>query len=201
MSLLDIVHGSYIHTRRVGVLTELLKRIIPSNCSVLDIGCGDGLLAEDVAKKRKDLTVFGADVLVRQSAAIPVREFDGLHLPWDDKSVDVGMFIDVLHHCDDPIGLLDDAKRVSRRAILIKDHFLTGFFAFSRLSLMDKVGNARHGVALPCNYYTKAEWVGIFDQLNLNVTYMSSDFRLYPPPLEWIFGGNLQFITLLQPEM
>lgn len=200
MSLLDVVHGSYIHTRRVRVLSRLLQELLPANCSVVDVGCGDGLLAEDVAGKRTDVTVVGADVLVRPLAAIPVKEFDGLHLPWDDNSVDVAIFIDVLHHCDDPVGLLRDAKRVARRAIIIKDHNLTGFLGYHRLSIMDKVGNARHGVALPCNYFTKQEWLNIFSQLDLHIFSMSSDFHLYLQPLELIFGGSLHFVTVLQPE-
>ncbi len=200
MSLLDTFHGSYIHARRVRILSELLQELLPTNCSVVDIGCGDGRLARDVAEKRTDVTVAGADVLVRPSAVIPVREFDGLHLPWEDNSVDVAMFIDVLHHCDDPVGLLRDAKRVARRAIVIKDHNVSGSFAWNRLSFMDKVGNARHGVALPCNYYTRQEWLDVFSQLDLHISSLSSDFQLYPQPLELLFGGKLHFMALLQPE-
>ncbi len=200
MSLLDTLHGSYIHTRRVRILSELLQELLPTNCSVVDIGCGDGRLAKDVAEKRTDVTVAGADVLDRPSAVIPVREFDGLHLPWEDNSVDVAMFVDVLHHCDDPVALLRDAKRVARRAIVIKDHTVSGPFAWNRLSFMDKVGNARHGVALPCNYYSRQEWLDVFSQLDLHITSLSSDFQLYPQPLELLFGGNLHFMALLQAE-
>ncbi len=198
MKVLDFFHSYFIHTRRVRVLCEVLEKLIPDRASVIDIGCGDGLLVEAILEKRPDLCIQGIDVLARPSAAIPVKKFDGLHLPCEDNSIDVAMFIDVLHHCDDPINLLLDAKRVTRMAILIKDHVSTGSFADFRLSIMDKVGNARHGVSLQCRYFSEVEWLDIFNRMDSNITHLDSNFRLYLPPLEWIFGGKLHFIAMLQ---
>ena len=79
------------------------------------------------------------------------------------------MLVDVLHQTDDPMNLLREAVRVARQAIVIKDHLLQGAFAYPTLRFMDWVGNARHGVALPYNYWTPAEWHGAFDKLGLAV--------------------------------
>jgi 2-polyprenyl-3-methyl-5-hydroxy-6-metoxy-1,4-benzoquinol methylase len=46
MPLLDRVHGNLVHGRRVRVLAEWLARLLPQNAKVLDVGCGDGLLAQ-----------------------------------------------------------------------------------------------------------------------------------------------------------
>ena len=67
-----------------------------------------------------------------------------------DASFDVVMFVDVLHHTDDPLLLLQEAQRVGK-IILVKDHFRKGFLAGPTLRFMDWVGNAHHGVVLPYN--------------------------------------------------
>ena len=55
------------------------------------------------------------------------------------------MFVDVLHHTDDPMVLLREAGRVASGFVLIKDHTQNGILAGRRLRFMDWVGNARHG--------------------------------------------------------
>jgi hypothetical protein len=77
-------------------------------------------------------------------------------------------FVDVLHHTDDPRVLLRGA-RVARRNILIKDHTRNGLFAGPTLRFMDGVGNARFGVALPYNYWTRQQWQDAFRDLDVEV--------------------------------
>ena len=67
-------------------------------------------------RQRPDLEITGVDVLVRPKNHIPVQLFDGRQLPFPDQSFDAVMFVDVLHHTDDPSVLLREAKRVARKA-------------------------------------------------------------------------------------
>jgi SAM-dependent methyltransferase len=164
---------------------------------VLDVGCGDGRLARLIADKRPDISICGIDVRQRKDPAMPVETFDGKSIPYGDGSFDVVMFVDVIHHADQPMMLLREAARVARQAILIKDHLVEGPFAYLTLQLMDWVGNARHGVSLPYNYWTLAKWHGVFDKLRLNITFWESDLRLYPFPADLILGRSLHFIALL----
>jgi len=48
---------------------------------MLDVGCGDGLLAHLMTQKRPDLDLRGIDVLVRDRTHIPVDKFDGQVIP------------------------------------------------------------------------------------------------------------------------
>ena len=123
--------------------------------------------------------------------AMPVQTFDGESIPYEDDSFDVVMFVDVLHHASQPMTLLREAVRVARQAILIKDHLVEGTFAYSTLRFMDWVGNARHGVALPYDYWTLAKWHRVFDDLGLNIDFWQSNLRLYPFPADLIFGRSL----------
>jgi SAM-dependent methyltransferase len=179
------------------VLSEHLTKLIPQNARVLDVGCGDGLLDHLILQKRPDLEVRGIDVLVREQPYIPVDGFDGRIIPYADESFDAVIFIDVLHHTDDPTLLLREAARVARTAIVIKDHTQNGPFAGPTLRFLDWVGNARHGVALPYNYWPQERWRETFERLGLKIGAWKKELALYPPAANWLFGRSLHFIARL----
>jgi SAM-dependent methyltransferase len=200
VSLLDSVHGAYVLDRRVRVLTDLLVELLPPNASVIDVGCGDGKLARGVLVRRPDLQLRGIDVLVRPDAAIPVDAFDGRRIPCADHGVDAVMFVDVLHHTLDPTVLLREAGRVARRAVVIKDHVADGWLAGPTLRFMDRVGNARHGVALPYTYWRRAQWEQGFEEAGLSVDVWRSRLALYPPPASLLFDRSLHMVARLIPR-
>jgi SAM-dependent methyltransferase len=197
MSFLGRLHGEYVHTRRVRVLRKCISELIPPQASVLDVGCGDGLLGQLIMDDRPDLQFIGIDVLLRKETRIPITEFDGAHIPFPDKSQDFVMFVDVLHHTLDPMVLLTEATRVARRGLLIKDHTLNGFLAGPTLRFMDTISNARFGVALPYNYWRHAQWLAAFRELGLSVESWNKNLNLYPGPADRIFGRSLHFIGRL----
>jgi ubiquinone/menaquinone biosynthesis C-methylase UbiE len=199
MSLVQTVHERRVHRRRVDVLCQWLSELLVEGACVLDVGCGDGLLARQLLDSRPDLSIEGLDVLVRSDTAIPVTEFDGDRIPLDDNSVEVVMLVDVLHHTESPIVLLGEAARVARRAVILKDHCRDGFLAGPTLRFMDWVGNASYGVALPYNYLSRAEWQSAFAELGLHIERIERDLRLYPAPADWVFGRSLHFVARLIP--
>jgi SAM-dependent methyltransferase len=165
---------------------------------VLDVGSGDGWLASLIAEQNPTLRLRGLDTLVRPGARIPIAPFDGHRIPEVDGGVDVVMFVDVLHHTEDPMELLTEAARVARRAVVIKDHLRNGILAGPTLRAMDWVGNARHGVVLPYNYWSRAQWMDAFRALGLSIQDWTTALRLYPAPLDWIFGRSLHFAARLE---
>ena len=64
-------------------------------------------------------------------------------------------------------------------SILIKDHLADGVLARPTLRLMDWVGNARHGVRLPYNYLTRAEWLDHMGRMGATVRMWDTDLSLY----------------------
>lgn len=197
MSVLDAIHGGYVHSRRVRVMCGHLSELLPQGARVLDVGCGDGLLAHLILQRRPDLKIEGIDVLLRSQAYVPVKAFDGQSIPHENGSFDVVMFVDVLHHVERQEELLAEARRVSRRHVVIKDHTLNGFMAGPTLRFMDWVGNARHGVALPYNYWPRERWLETFVRLKLEVGVWKKDLGLYPPLANWVFGRSLHFMARL----
>jgi SAM-dependent methyltransferase len=198
MGLLGRIHGGHVHGRRVRVLTRHLSSLIPSHARVLDVGCGDGLLTSLIAQERPDVSVKGVDVLVREGTRIPVDAFDGRTLPYEAKAFDATLLIDVLHHTEDPMILLREVARVSRRYILIKDHLRKGLLAGPVLRFMDWVGNARHHVALPNNYWAQEQWDKAFSELGVRLSAWESRLGLYPRPASWIFERQLHFVAQLE---
>ena len=197
MSLLARIHGGLVHPRRVRVLAGHIAPLFPPNARVLDVGCGDGALAAALLDLRRDLTLSGLDVKARPAARIPVTAFDGRTIPHAAASFDVTLLVDVLHHTDDPRVLLREARRVAR-AVVLKDHLLNGWLAGPTLRAMDWAGNAPHGVALPYNYWTEAQWREAFAALGLRATWRETDLRLYPRPLDWLCGRGLHFLARLE---
>jgi hypothetical protein len=63
---------------------------------------------------------------------------------------------------------------------------------------MDDIGNARHGVVLPYNYWPRARWMEVARGLGLRVTFWESDLGLYPWPASLIFGRSLHFVARLE---
>jgi SAM-dependent methyltransferase len=171
--------------------------LLPKNVRVLDVGCGDGNIDRLIMERRPDVSIEGIDVLERRQSYIPVTLFDGNHIPHMDNSYDVVMFIDVIHHADDQIHLLQEAKRVSNKHLLIKDHLCNGVLAFNTLKFMDWVGNCHHGVRLPYNYWSSTEWKSNFKNLSLEIQSWSNRLRLYSLPASWLFDRSLHFISLL----
>jgi SAM-dependent methyltransferase len=196
--LLGRVHTRVVHSRRVDVLARMLAGLIPADAHCLDVGSGDGLLARSIMDRRPDVRIEGIDVLARPDALIPVASFDGKSLPYGDASCEVVMVCDVLHHCEDPFALLQELCRVACARIIIKDHLREGLLAQTRLRLMDWVGNHRYGVALPYNYWRRAEWHEAFQSLGWAPQTWEEHVPLYPWPVSVFCGQSLHFVAALQ---
>ena len=199
-ALLGAVHEKVVFNRRVSVLTQSLGALIPAESTVLDVGTGDGQIAEGMAAVQSGVRVEGIDIMKRPTTRIPVTLFDGTTIPFADKSFDVVTFVDVLHHTDDAAVLLKEAARVARRAVILKDHLSENAVDHTTLKLMDWVGNAPHGVVLPYNYLSRARWEEIFDAAGLSIDRFETAVPLYPWPASAVFGRGLHFVARLTPR-
>ena len=198
MAILNKVHEKLVFNRRVNVIASQFIKLIPQNAYVLDVGCGSGLIDKLIMNHRPDIKIVGIDVLLRPETHIKVTLFDGKSIPFKAKTFDAMIFIDVLHHIDQPFDTLKEAKRVSKGLILIKDHAMDGFLAKATLTFMDWVGNAHHGVRLPYNYWSNMQWKSNFEKLNLVIDVWISKLSLYPKPASWLFDRKLHFVAKLK---
>ncbi|MEA3186211.1 MAG: hypothetical protein QOD99_41 [Chthoniobacter sp.] len=95
--------------------------------NVIDLGCGDGFFTIrfwDAAKPKTMLGIDGAasaiDVAKKSCGARAIRfEVGNAHqLPLPDDSFDVALVQSVLHHDDDPQGIIREAFRLARAVVI-----------------------------------------------------------------------------------
>ncbi len=139
-SLRDIALANTLFGGRRAVLREVRPFLVEHRrddtsagpLSMLDIGTGRGDIPASVARLASALGVALVTIglerdthLARGAAARCTLTLvgDGMHLPFDDHSVDIVTVSQVLHHFDGDAAerLLRECARVSRRAVVIHD--------------------------------------------------------------------------------
>jgi len=196
---LEILHERFVFGRRVRQLATWLEPLLPRNASVLDVGCGDGRLAQAILTLRPDLRFVGTDSRLRGQAPFPIYRAVGSALPHSESAIDAVLLVDVLHHTREPSNVIAEAARVARTCIVIKDHTRDTRTAGWILRFMDLVGNARHAVDLPFNYWSTREWEQAFLRHGLRIRTWIRDLPLYPWWAAWLFSGRVHCIIVLDP--
>jgi ubiquinone/menaquinone biosynthesis C-methylase UbiE len=198
-ALVGALRERLVAGRRARIIASRIAGLVDSAgaVSALDVGCGSGSIDVLIQNAVPGLSIHGVDVLQWPRAEIPVEKFDGRRLPFDDNSFDAVIFIDVLHHADDPSILLREARRVARKAVVLKDVTMDGFFAYQTLRFMDWVGNAHHGVALPYNFWLRQQWYDAFKSIGLAVEQWQGKLNLYPWPASLVFERDFHFVARL----
>jgi glycosyltransferase involved in cell wall biosynthesis/SAM-dependent methyltransferase len=193
----EALHNKFVFSRRVEKLTQAVDALIPFSATVLDVGCGNGLISYKLRRLSPSREVAGIDVLPRENCMIPYQSYDGKTIPFPPDAFDYVLFVDVLHHTTDAEDLLRQANRIARHGVVIKDHYCESRLDYYTLAFMDWVGNSQYGVALPHRYRSLAEWREMFAQSGLRPIRTLEDLGLYPGPFNAVFGRKLHFVSLL----
>jgi 2-polyprenyl-3-methyl-5-hydroxy-6-metoxy-1,4-benzoquinol methylase len=107
-------------------LDELFAAAAPE--SVLDVGCGEGVLTERWAQRLDTRPVVGVDLpddklaaqwQRRQAPNLTFRSLSGDGLPFGDGEFDLAAAVEVLEHVPDPAATLGEMARVARRHLLV----------------------------------------------------------------------------------
>jgi SAM-dependent methyltransferase len=135
---------------------ELILDIGPASCTVTEALINQGL------------KVFPADIenFSIVDTVLPTI-YDGHKLPFNDNQFDTSLILFVLHHTPDPAEILIEAKRVSRKIIVMEDivtspthKFFTGALdSLMNLEFYDQ----------PHTNKSDGEWQSLFSRLGLNV--------------------------------
>jgi SAM-dependent methyltransferase len=198
MTLVRRLHAGLVFGRRTQTIAQFFTPHVPQGATVLDVGCGDGTIASLLLQHDPTLSIQGLEIAARPACSIECRLFDGKRIPHPDRSFDVCLFVDVLHHAEDMEFLLKEARRVSRRFLLIKDHCCENRFDWWTLKVMDWVGNRPHGVVLTYDYKSRKQWIETFASCGLRPVTWQESLPLYSFPVRYIFGRKLHFVALLE---
>src|SRR6266404_4287758 len=96
MKIVERAQAANHRNRRVRQLADTAARLIPANATVLDIGCGDGIIARLIEGLRPDVQITGCDVVAWRNAPLTMVLYDGAKIPFEDKFFDCTLLIDVL---------------------------------------------------------------------------------------------------------
>ncbi len=138
---------------------DILEKILPyveDGERLLDVGCGKGKIAKIISQK-KDVLVVGAEIY-DSNCCIDCKRFDGCNLPFKDSSFNTVVVVDVIHHADDGLKLLNELCRVASKKVIIRDHYYSSWLGLLFLKFVDWTTNIIHGVSTPFNFRTKKEW-------------------------------------------
>jgi SAM-dependent methyltransferase len=109
-----------------GALDELWEKAAPR--SVLDVGCGEGVLTEEWAKRLGDARVVGIDLddpklraewRKRDRSNCEFRVEEATHLSFADDEFDLAAAIEVLEHVPEPEATVAEMARVAHRHLLV----------------------------------------------------------------------------------
>jgi 2-polyprenyl-3-methyl-5-hydroxy-6-metoxy-1,4-benzoquinol methylase len=107
-------------------LEELWRKAAPE--SILDVGCGEGVLTAQWADQLGSRRIVGIDLddpklkaewAKRQRANLEYRVEDATHLSFADGEFDMATAIEVLEHVPDPERTVSEMARVAKRWVLV----------------------------------------------------------------------------------
>lgn len=158
---------------------------------VLDVGCWNGT----VSSRLRNVDSTGIDVVDPPAPVIPVQRFDGVHIPFPDKSFDTVLCSFVLHHADRPDELFREMIRVGKKLVIVEDSIETTFNRLSVIWLHDimvKTDNMpyhKHG------FRKIATWRSFFESEGMAVRTFEPMGSVHPC---WLFLRH--FVFVLEPK-
>lgn len=157
-----------------------LRGYIGRGENVLDLGCGSGIFTKKL-QEFFGVNVLGIDIIDHRICNIPFLKFNGREIPLKDDSFHTVLISFVLHHTEDPIHLLKEAKRIAKRIIIFED-IPVGFLSKIRCMIHANWWNFFTRKSAPLNFFTEQEWKMIFQELNLSVLTVKDFLH----PLGWL---------------
>ena len=163
------------------------KDFIEKKGKILDIGCGSGIVAQEF-KNFFEAEIVGVDIQDKRLTDIPFKLMNGEDIPFTENSFDIVLISYVLHHCEKPIVLLKEAKRVSRGKIIIYEdipkNLLSKFFCFIHNLTFNLFFQSRNEKETAIgNFKKREEWKQIFNNLGLRVIFE----KKVSPSFSWLY--------------
>ena len=175
IGILKVLGAERVAKRRAGELVAFFENFIQKGERVLDIGGGGGWVAQALkARTGADVTIL--DTRNFNQTGVNCVIYDGDAMPFEDDSFYSAIIVFTLHHCQNPIKVLAEAKRVARGKIIIIEDITTSLLNKILLSFWDIISGLISVIAPPgedfyFKFYRDGEWQKIFQGLGLKIIF------------------------------
>lgn len=164
---------------RSKIIQKVFEEFLKPGQKVLDVGCGTGLVAKELAKKNK-IKITGCDIEKYLLVTLNFKQMiSESKLPFRDNEFDVAMFNDVLHHTNFKIQekLLEEALRVADKVLIFE---LTPTRVGKFLDyIINKIHNPKMNI--PFTYRTESGWIRTFKKLKVPARKLEVHTPLFYP--------------------
>jgi glycosyltransferase involved in cell wall biosynthesis len=166
---------------------------VEENADVLDLGCGQGYVATEMAKRAKHVT--GVDRYAPHSTQTPNVEFvqwdlDSDKIPMDVSRYDQVFMLDIIEHLRDPEGFMEKlrAASVASRPEVIITTANIGFFITRLMLLLGQFNYGRRGIL--DRTHTRLFTFSALRELLDQAGYKILEVRGIPAPFPTAVGDN-----------
>ena len=174
-------------TQRARIICEEIAPFLQGD-SLLDIGCGNGLIANLLKDRFTKILLTDVVKYVPAAFNLPFRRYtEGQPLPTADDSFDTVLLLTVLHHSTNPRELLKLAWGAAQKRLIIIEsvigvHQITSPLKYELVDMPDEDQIAfaafvdwfynrvlHDNVPVPYNFTTPERWQSIFVQNNMRL--------------------------------
>lgn len=183
-----------IYRKRTETHVNRIKPYLNKKNKIIDIGSGSGYISSLLKSQGFDITPVDVADFHGQRLIKPVI-YDGVRLPFPNKSFDTALLLMVLHHTPDPEIVFFEAARVAKNIILIETSFTNSFNKFITI-VADTLGNLRTK-AFWKSYKSDSEWKSFFTKHGFKVT---ESHKYHDKNITGIGIGFLHILYYLQKK-
>ena len=180
---------------------QILAPFLGGIQKILDVGCGDLRLAEAMLKYNSNLSITGVDVVdfEHRPRGVKFLKYDGKKLPFTRGSFDTVLIFHVLHHCNNPYNVLQEAVRVAKKRVIVIEPVYRVSAEIPIMRLVDWFYNVwkERSIAMKYQFFTLDYWLQTFNRLGLKLA-KKVDLDKYP---QWIPIGRAYLFELIKKSV
>ncbi len=161
--------------KRTDTIVNIFDEFINRGDRVLDIGAGGGWIGGEL-KRRKKTEVTLLDIIDFNQTDLELILYDQKNIPFPDNYFNTSLLIFTLHHCLNPLRVLEEAKRVSKEKIIIIEDIPTSLINRIFLCIWDIWSGLPSLIKPPgenivFKFKTISGWKKILENLQLKITF------------------------------